>query len=1071
MVAKSNTSFITNEEGNTLLEKFNLLLKDTESFDCLVGYFYVSGFHKIQKSLENAKFIRILVGMGIDSQTFHLIENPEEIFMSTAEHKKQLKKDLIQEMNHSEDNIDVENGVRQFLDWLISGKLEIRGYKERKTHSKLYIMTFDDEDRDEGRVITGSSNLTQPGLERNLEFNVELQRPEDYEYASEKFEELWEHSEPISEDFVNTLKNKTWIKDDITPYELYLKFIYEFLKDKIWNDKRDLDPEIYPEGFKILEYQRDAVLYARDIIEEHGGVFLSDVVGLGKTYMGALLAQQLRGTTLVIAPPALVQDHNPGGWKRVLREFGVTPMPIVESKGKLDQIIEKYDINSYQNVIIDESHDFKNENTQQFEYLSQICKGKKVILISATPFNNSPLDLLSQIKLFQPAHKSTLPNPEVRDLEAYFKKLNHKQKSIDRKKQPQEYMEMSKKISAEIRENVLKYIMVRRTRNSISKYYAKDLKKHNMEFPNVETPEPVYYSFDDYTNEVFEKTLKYLTKGIDGRKLTYAKYRPLAEEYKVDYDTRYANSQKMMGDFIKILLVKRLESGSYAFKKSVQNSIEIHRQAIRTLNDEGVFYTSRDYNLKIFDLVSEENFDKIDELIEDGKANKYCADDFTDKFFEDLENDLEILEEISRMWESVENYPKRLELVRLLNDDLKDKKVIIFTEFIDTAEDISKLIEKECEGNVKIFTGKSGKDDMDEVLNNFDANIPVRSQRDDYRILVATDTLSHGVNLHRSNVIINFDIPWNPTKMMQRVGRVQRLGTKFKNIYTYNFFPTAPIEENIQLKSLAENKIAMFIELLGNDSQLLTEEPIVSFDDYFNKFSSSDDEELVDDELRYLREIRDIRDNNPELFKRIEELPIKARVGRKSNQKSLITFMKKDKFKKVFKSDGNGAVEIDFFEAIKELYAPEDEKAISIDNAFYDYLYWNRFYFDQLLNSPDDEVKLTNNEKMMLKYIKYARSCKKLLNHDRDYLYKVKELVEEGHITKNRAKKIKNELIAIDKKNKDLDKLKRSNLIVSVFNNNILEEDLKTETASCIKECKEEPKQIILSEYFINRGM
>ena len=177
--------------------------------------------------------------------------------------------------------------------------------------------------------------------------------------------------------------------------------------------------------------------------------------------------------------------------------------------------------------------------------------------------------------------------------------------------------------------------------------------------------------------------------------------------------------------------------------------------------------------------------------------------------------------------------------------------------------------------------------------------------------------------------------------------------------------------------------------------------------------------------------------------------------------------MKKDKFKKVFKSTGNNAVEIDFFEAIKELRANEDEKAFPVDKEFYEYLYQNRFAFDQLLNNPDDEVKLSNNEKFILKYIKYARSCKKLLNHDRDYLYKVKELIEEGHITKNRAKKIKNDLIAIDKKNKDLDKLKRSNLIVGVFYNNISEEDLKTETASCIKECKEEPKQIILSEYFI----
>ncbi|WP_295722621.1 helicase-related protein [uncultured Methanobrevibacter sp.] len=1062
MSTKSN-SFITNESENTLLNEFNILLKDTEFFDCLVGYFYVSGFYKLQKSLENTKQIRILVGMGIDSQTFNLIEDSQNTIISTAEYKKQIEKDLINEMNNSEDTIDVEKGIKQFVSWLKSGKLEIRGYKERKTHSKLYIMTFDNDDRDIGRVITGSSNFTQPGLERNLEFNVELREPENYEFASDKFNQLWEDSEPISQNFINTITNKTWIKEDITPYELYLKFIYEFLKDKIWNDKKELDYEIFPEGFKMLEYQRDAVLYARDILQEHGGVFLSDVVGLGKTYMGSLLAQQLRGKTLVIAPPALVKEHNPGGWKRVLREFGVSPMPIVESKGKLDEILKNYDVNSYQNVIIDESHDFKNEDTQQYEYLSKICKGKKIILISATPFNNSPSDLLSQIKLFQPAHNSTLPNPKVRDLEAYFKRQELRQKSIDRSKHPDKYMEISKKISAEIRDDVLKYIMVRRTRKSISKYYSKDLKKNNMEFPNVEKPKPIHYHFDETTNEIFDNTLYKLTK-----KLTYAKYRPLANEYRVNPDTRYANSQKMMGNFIKILLIKRLESGSYAFKKSVQNSINTHQQALDTLNNKGVFYTSRDYNLKILDLVAEDDFNNIEELIEEGKANEYYANDFAPKFKEDLKNDLNILKEIAKMWESVENYPKRIALTNLLNEDLKNKKVIIFTEFIDTAEDIAKLISKECKENVKVFTGKSGKEDMDDILYNFDANIDKNKQKNEYRILITTDTLSHGVNLHRSNVIINFDIPWNPTRMMQRVGRVQRLGTKFKHIYTYNFFPASPIEKNIQLQSLAEGKIAMFIELLGNDSQLLTEEPVKSYDDYFNILSSNiDDEEVVDDELKYLREIRDIRDNNPELFKKIEELPIKSRVARASEQKYLITLMKKDKFKKLFKSKGNISEEIDFFEAIKELKADEYEKAISIDDEFYDYLYQNMFAFEQLLNNPDDDIKLSNNEKFVIKYIKYARSCKNLLNHDKNYLGKIKELIEEGHITKSRAKKIKNELIAIDKNNKDLDKIKRSNLIVQVFNDNILDEDLKTETASCIKECKEKPEQIILSEYFL----
>lgn len=1052
MITKSN-SFITNECENTLLNEFNLLLKDTNFFDCLVGYFYVSGFHKLQKSLENTKKIRILVGMGIDSQTFHLIENSQTTLLSTVDYKKQIQNDLINEMNNSEDNANVEKGIRQFVSWLQSGKLEIRGYKERKTHSKLYIMTFDEEDKDDGRVITGSSNFTQPGLEKNLEFNVELRDPRDYEFASEKFEDLWKHSEPISQDFVNTLTNKTWINNEITPYELYLKFIYEFLYDKIWNDQKEMDVEYAPPNFKYLDYQRDAVLDAKEKIKEHGGVFLSDVVGLGKTYMGTLLAQQLQGTTLVIAPPALISDHNPGGWKRVMREFEVKS--IVESKGKLDQIVKKYDSSMYQNVIIDESHDFRNEETQQYEYLSKICNGKNVILISATPFNNSPTDLLSQIKLFQPAHNSTLPNPKVRDLENYFKRLEKKQQFIDKKENPERYLEVSKEIAADIRENVLQYLMVRRTRSSISKYYAEDLKCNNMKFPTVNKPIPVYYEFDDYINEVFEETLSLLNN-----ELTYAKYRPLDEGYLKNPDIRYINSQKMMGNFIKILLIKRLESGSYSFKKSIDNSVKIHEKVLKIFQEDEVFITGKNYTVKALDLIEEENLEEIERLIKEDKITRYQKDEFYPKFQDDIKHDLDILKYIQKRWQSIEDYPKRHRLVDLLNgNQLKNKKVIIFTEFIDTAEDIRKLIDVNCSGNVLVFTGNSSKEDRETVLLNFDANIPKENQKNDYRILVTTDTLSHGVNLHRSNVIINFDIPWNPTKMMQRVGRVQRLDTKFNEIFTYNFFPTEPIEDNLKIQFYAEKKIAMFIELLGNDSQLLTDEPIQSYD-LFNQLTSNfmDEEELVDDELKYLRLIRDIRDNDPELFKKIEEIPKKARVGRKSNNTSLISLLKTGKFKKIFKAISNDVTEIDFFDAIRELKADPDENGIQVNEDYYLYLHNNLSSFDGILNNPEDERKLSRNENTILKYVDIALQNKsEITSYDINFLVKVRELVVDGHITKKRVKGIKEKLT----QSKDVES------IVDSLRKTIPEEDLKTNTSTSGESHEQEHKQIILSEYFM----
>lgn len=1049
MVNKSN-SFITNENGNTLVNEFNILLKDTEFFDCLVGYFYVSGFHKLQNSLENTEKIRILVGMGIDSQTFHLIEDSKVTLTSTAEYKKQVKKDLINEMDNSKNNIDVEKGVMQFIDWLQSGKLEVRGYKERKTHSKLYIMTFNEDDKDLGRVITGSSNFTQPGLEKNLEFNVELQRPEDYEFASEKFEELWEHSEPLSQEFINTITKKTWIREDITPYELYLKFIYEFLYDKIWNDKKEMEIGYFPEGFKFLDYQRDAVLDAKEKIKEYGGVFLSDVVGLGKTYMGALLAQQLKGTTLVIAPPALIDEHNHGGWKHILREFEVKS--IVESKGKIDQILKHHDTKEYQNVIIDESHDFRNEETQRYEYLSEICKDKNVILISATPFNNSPIDLLSQIKLFQPAHNSNLPNPKVKDLESYFKRLESRQKKVNKEDDPELYLKVSKDISADIRENLLQYLMVRRTRNSITRYYQKDLKINNLEFPTVHAPHPVYYEFNDYINKIFDKTLELLTSN-----LSYAKYRPLAIEYQKDPDIKFSNSQTIMGNFIKILLIKRLESGSYAFKKSIDNSIRLHENTIKLFKEKGEFYTSQNYSWKVFDLIEDNDIDKIEDLMNKGKVKKYLKDEFTDNFIVDLEIDLNILKYIREMWSTIIDYPKRSQLIDLLNEkQFKNKKIIIFTEFIDTAEDLYNLIKEEYTDKVKLYTGKSSKEDMDDVLFNFDANVKKESQKDDYQILIATDTLSHGVNLHRSNIIINFDIPWNPTKIMQRVGRVQRLGTDFDEIHIYNFFPTSPIEENIKIESLAKNKIAMFIELLGNDSQLLTDEPIQSFD-LFNKLNSDDldEEEGFDDELKYLHLMRDIRDNDKELFRKIEEIPKKARVARKADSIYLISLLKTGKFKKVFKSSENGTVEIDFFDAIKELEASPEEKGIKIDELYYNYLNLNINAFNEILSNPEHEKKLSRNDNSIINYINAALSQGKgLPSYDYKYLNKVKDLIIDGHITKNKSKSI-NKLL----KNNATD----AESTITILRKNIRDEDLKTTTND---NSDDEIKEIVLSEYF-----
>jgi len=291
----SDTTFITNEERKTLQDRFRVLIKDTRFFDVLVGYFSTSGFYALHSSLDNTEKIRILIGIGTGKQTLSLIEEAKKpqqgVFeFSHAEAKEEFADSVAAEMENSEDSRNVEQGVYKFIEWLRSGKLEVKAYPSEDIHAKLYIMTFIEEDKDVGRVITGSSNFTQAGLVDNLEFNVELKDRADYEFALNKFNELWKNAVDVKDKYIETIQGRTWLNDTISPYELYLKFLYEYFKEKINIDQDDSEKKYIPEGFLDLEYQNEAVRDAKSKLEEYGGVFISDVVGLGKTYISAMLA-------------------------------------------------------------------------------------------------------------------------------------------------------------------------------------------------------------------------------------------------------------------------------------------------------------------------------------------------------------------------------------------------------------------------------------------------------------------------------------------------------------------------------------------------------------------------------------------------------------------------------------------------------------------------------------------------------------------------------------------------------------------------------------------------------------
>ena len=1062
----NDLTFFTNEENNTLLDRFKTILKTVEFFDVLVGYFRISGFHQLYKSFENIEKIRILVGLNIDKKTFSIIETSriegKLDFETHSRTKEIVGKQLVEEIETSEDTEEVEKGILKFIEWLKSGKIEIKAHPTQNLHAKVYISRYFKDDRDFGNVLTGSSNFSESGLSANYEFNVQLKNSSDVKYALERFEKLWNEAVDISDYYVETVNTKTHFNESLTPYQVYLKLLYEYFKVDL-----SLNPDLFyqnlPDNFMKLKYQKQAVTNAKKILEEYGGVFLADVVGLGKTYMAALLANQLPGRNLVIASPALLNKDNPNSWPNVFSDFKIAAD--FESIGKLEKIIER-GTEKYDNIIIDEAHKFRNENNTSYENLSIICRGKKVILVTATPLNNSPLDILAQIKLFQKAKNSTIPG--IKNLEKFFKSLQNRLKKLDRKADYEEYMQIVKDNAVQIRDKVLKHIMVRRTRTEIEKYFKEDLKNQGLKFPKVSAPESIFYKLNEKLNFVFTETIRLIT---DEKQFKYARYTPLLY-LKDELSDFEKTGQKNMGGFMKILLVKRLESSFYAFKQTLDRFILSYENFLKAYNKDSV-YISKKHWQKIMDYFFDENFDAIQKLIDDEKAEEYGKNDFTEELEKDIKTDMKILKQIQELWKDI-NFDPKLEsfLDKIKSDNILNKnKLIIFTESKETATYLKEKLNINLKENILIYHGCSSEADLKTVISNFDAK--ARNKKNDYRIIVTTEVLSEGINLHRSNVVINYDIPWNPTRMIQRVGRINRVDTPFKEIFTYNFFPTEEANDVIKLKEAAIAKINYFIEMLGNDAKLLTDgEEIKSFE-LFNKLTSKEfilgDEEGTESELKYLKVIEDIRDNNKELFAHIKRLPRKARVARKISSKyqnfenSVITYFRKGKLEKFYLSNNNESIELDFLTAAKLFEATEKTKLHKLPKEFYKYLASNKSKIDADLSEDIIEQDTSgkggrDNAVRILKILK-AKEIRRydgFTDLDDEYIEKVRKLLEEGAMPKKTAKTIFNELKGETNPMKILAIIKR-NLPNQLFN--------ATQTAKDIS--MSSPKEVILSEYLL----
>ena len=970
--------------------------------------------------MQDIEKIRILVGINVDAKTMDIINQAnQQITLETLSHKE--AKDVFaqtieSEFITSEDSSDIEKGVRVFIDWLKSGKIEMRMYTEAQIHSKVYIMRKDLNviPDNYGSVITGSSNFSMAGLKNNLEFNVELKDSRDVEFALERFEELWAKSVDIKDAYIGTVEDKTWLKDDITPYELYLKTLYEFFKEEINQDKESLIDEMLPDEYMRLQYQLDAVIQAKKILEAYGGVFISDVVGLGKTYICAMLAKSLKKSRkLVICPPVLV-DY----WESVMKEFDVVADVI--SLGKLDRILEDGNkLEKYQYIFIDEAHRFRNQDTEGFKLLHEICYNKKVILISATPINNYSSDIENQIYLFQSKHNSTIM-PNTKNLENFFAKLNRALKKMD--KGSPEYHACLRKNSEIIRDSLLRLIMIRRTRKEIVEFYADDLNKQGLTFPDLGTPEKIVYTFDDSVDDVFKETMGII------KHLDYARYSPLL--YLKD-NKKYATmlvAQRNMSGFMKSILVKRLESSFYAFKMTLGRFIESYKRFIEMCKTGDVYISKK---VNVYDLLDSGDDAKLMGLVDDEKVQHFKLDEFNGSFIPSLERDLSMLIRLKEHWSEITVDPKIEQFKKELktNKIFSDNKIIIFTESKETAGYIGTELAGIYGDKAVVFSGESSEYLKRDIEKSFNPKYKDDGQ-DKYDVLITTDVLAEGVNLHRSNVLINYDLPWNPTRIMQRVGRINRVGTEHNKIYVFNFFPTSQTDEHLSLKDRIIEKIQAFHDTLGEDFKYLSEdEQVTSHKLYENLTANLDEgEEGTNPELAYLKEIRQIRDTDEKLFEKIKRLPIKAKAGKlckRVSDTATISFIRKGYLKIFFKTESGLTEEITFMKAISYIKAERDEKRLNIGEDYYLHLVENKQAFDNKLNEEIEihveKTHIAGNDAKIIKILKALSRCKKFTDEQDELILSMKMLWENGEIPQALTKEILKDIKAMGD---DLDELK-----------------------------------------------
>ena len=835
--------FIDNLDGNTMVAALRQLLRAEGKASVFAeariatAYFSPRGFARIAPAIKDIPSIRLLLGTDpiANSKIWQKqIKETEKQFI-TRKFRESLE-DQETSLRAERDHIPFErtaiSAVKQLVESLQAGNMEVRRYEKEFLHAKAYIFSpaIEGEYGKPEAVIAGSSNLTASGLSSNLELNLGRYDTPTVAKAKDWFDRLWAEAEPF--DLASFFDE---IFEPKTPFEIFLRVLWELYGDEVVLDKEE------DKGLPLTSFQKHGVVRALRLIRETGGVIVADEVGLGKTFIaGEILAhyQDRRQRALLVCPAAL-RDTS---WKNFINEFQLyLEVVSFEELSRDKQLWDENrrpnahgnhlarDIDEYQLIIIDEAHNYRNpDSPTRADALRALLYGKRkdVLMLTATPVNNSLWDLYHLMRFFV-KQDSFLSDKGILSIKERF--------DVAMKTNPNS-------LSPDVLYPIVDATTVKRTRQFLKTHYPNDQVMINGELQAIVFPEPkaisVRYDLDSLMPGLFDCIEDY----FDPEKLDcilFARYK--SDTYLIDPDPDSADDSVRVANAVTGLLLsgllKRFESSTGAFRISIERLIAQHEDFLRALDEGHVVSTEF---LKESTSMDDDDFDEFLALSEDKMdANLYDHEGLR----EDVEQDLSKLQKILSFLQGItpDKDPKLLNLTRQLEfileeakqqassreDEINKRKVLIFSFFADTVRWVKDHLKHEIANNPKLAayknrfeivvgSGQGGEGNKSRAAGRFapdTAGNPGDANETD--ILISTDVLAEGVNLQQARHIINYDMPWNPMRLVQRHGRIDRIGSQHRRVFMRTIFPVDRLDALLGLEERISRKIAMAAASVG----------------------------------------------------------------------------------------------------------------------------------------------------------------------------------------------------------------------------------------------------------------